>query len=151
MFAHAGKADPVAEMASSIVDLRSILDARMAATWAGIDDIRTSAMSVSRAAGQDLACREHNDDDVEATAALAREVIRLAFLAQPNTESFSEPFFANQVRAGIRDGCADTGGTIDDAQGWVSREIGLIFELHREIQERESRLLDLLRESANEE
>jgi hypothetical protein len=75
-------------------------------------------------------------------------LILLAFLATSSAEQLSLPFFENQVRVGLREGCAGTSDAdaIQSAEARIAETIGLIFEVQAEIRDREAQLLRLLRE-----
>lgn len=94
--------DEIGELAASIANLRSILNAEIADVPSDLDTIRDFAQELGRQMGSDLACGEFEQENIRSAAT---DLHLLISLVTPMPVPISIAAFENMVRQGTRLGC----------------------------------------------
>lgn len=136
-------ADEVAELASSIVDLQSVLQYELSTfpTLDGSNGVRDAVSSLARLAGEDLACVDSESPDITQAANEVTLLFQLMYPREPAT--FTQIYVENQVRVGLREGCNGE-EVFDEVFGQAVSSFQFIQNLTAEIQSRESELMELI-------
>ena len=142
-FAPPAKADEVAALASSIVDLQSVLRNELSTfpTLDGPDGVRNAVSSLARMAGENLACAASESPDIARAANEVTLLFQFMFPQEPAT--FTQIYVENQVRGGLRQGC-NGGEVFDEVFSQAMSNFQFVQALAGEIQRREDKLLELL-------